>query len=216
MKKLPVLFAFLMVSVFTFAQTTVKTFDPEGAAIIKLDFKYKKADDQKWDKETVRIQLEIHTNMPEEVMKQLVKAGRYNLDGKRVGDEFVISAPNIEKSVTVGGVTLDDQIYVHVERPVWMQLSDGNLSVAARGMDKAIKSKVEVAEITFVYVGKTAANADNKEDKLKDKVVGKNGKKKNDSRALNGQPPAGGGAPNQEMKAQFGEILIDGVVWELE
>lgn len=215
MKKLSILFALLLIATFTFAQTTVKTFDPAGAALIKLDFKNKKVEDKKWDNETVRLQMEIHTNMPESVMKQLVRAGRYNLEGKRVGDEFVITAPNLEKNVTVGGVTLDDQIIVHVERPVWMAMSDGTLTVAGRGMDKAIKSKITVIDVTFVYTGKAASNNNNAN--IKEKVGRDNGKKGNPKHGLtNGEAGSAPAGTLQEMKAQFGEILIDGVIWEVE
>lgn len=218
MKKLSILFVLLSISVFSFAQTTVKTFDPEGASVIKLDFKHKAADDKKWENETVRLQLEIHTNLSESVMKQLVKAGRYNLEGKREGDAFIITAPNLEKSVTVGGVTLDDQIHVHVERPVWMQLGDGALTVASRNMDKAIKIPVEIAEITFVY--NTTATANASSDKPGEVKAGSKTKKQYNSKRASGSDNVPKDAPAagtlQEMKAQFGEILIDGVVWEVE
>jgi len=208
MKKLSILFALLFISVFTFAQTTVKTFDPAGASLIKLDFKTKQADDKKWDNETIRIQMEIHTNMPETIMKQLVKAGRYNLSGKRIGDQFVITAPNINKNITVGGVTLDDQVHVHVERPVWMVLGNGTLTAVGRGVSKAIRSQITVAEVSFVYTNKTANN--NIKSKI-DKANNKKKPKRNFGAA--GSAPAG---TLNEMKAQFGEILIDGVVWEVE
>jgi len=237
MKKLSILFALLFVSTFTFAQndaskTLVKTLDPEGSNQIVFDFKHKNIDSKTWDNKGLRLQLEIHSNMPEAILAQLVKAGRYTLEGTKEGDVFYITAPNLGKNVTIGGKALEEELTVHVEMPGYLQLTDNKLSVssdyAARGGSSQLKKKMELA-VEFKFVCTDAAWAATSEVKSADeilnnkKTVKKPSKDKKTTTAvtpLEGRSGTSGvssaGMTKQELQARFGEVLIDGVIFEVE
>lgn len=96
-------------------KTLVKTFDTSNSTAVKFDFKSKEIKTETWSGAGIRIELEITANMPTQIMDELVKAGRYSLQGTAEGDMFVVSAPNLGKSVTIKGTDLDEQITVRVK-----------------------------------------------------------------------------------------------------
>lgn len=98
-------------------KTLVKTISPGDATEILVDFRYKDMVADAWDKTDLRLVIEIHANMPEAIMDQLVKVGRYNISTVTENGVLKIQAPNMDKTVTIKGVDLDDQIYVHVNTP---------------------------------------------------------------------------------------------------
>jgi hypothetical protein len=238
MKKLSILFALLFVSAFTFAQndaskTLVKTLDPEGSTQIVFDFKHKNIDAKTWDNKGLRLQLEIHSNMPEAILAQLVKAGRYTLEGIKEGDIFYITAPNLGKNVTIGGKNLEEEIIVHVDMPGYMELTGNKLSVSgdfvARGGSSQLKKKMDL-NVEFKFVCTDAALAATSEVKTMEEIVNnkKTAAKKSskDKKAATAAPTDGGrsedmgispaGMTKQELQTRFGEILIDGVKFEVE
>lgn len=128
MKAFSFLLAFLLVSSISFAQnsdkTLVKTMNPLECPNVKIDIKNKGLDSEPWDEGTIRVQLEIEANIPEAVLAQLVKAGRYNLDGGKDGETYIVSAPNLEKSITIGGKDLEEVIKIRVQTPGYFALND--------------------------------------------------------------------------------------------
>jgi hypothetical protein len=212
---LTLLFLFL-ISAFSFAQTIgsekvlVKTMDTEGASQIVFDFRHKEINSEKWDRQSIRLQLEIYANMPESILAQLVKAGRYNLEGHKEGDFFYITAPNLEKSVTIGGKQLEEQIVVNVQMPDYLELLGDKISVSpdkiASGHASIINISVDMnIEYRFVYKEATvtapAASA---------APISKS------SDTVKAPKTEASVAPSTERQAHFGEILIDGVKLEVE
>ena len=128
MKAFSFLLAFLLVSSISFAQnsdkTLVKTMNPLECPNVKIDIKNKGLNSEPWDEGTIRIQLEIEANIPEAVLAQLVKAGRYNLDGGKDGETYIVSAPNLDKSITIGGKDLEEVIKIRVQTPGYFALND--------------------------------------------------------------------------------------------
>ncbi|MCP4440206.1 MAG: hypothetical protein GY810_14780 [Aureispira sp.] len=150
MKALSFLLMCVLMSTLTFAQETesdktlVKTLDPEGCQDIRLDFESKNIEANPWDEGTMRVELEISANMPEAILAQLVKAGRYSLDAQKDGETYIVSAPNLGKTVTIRGKDLEENIKVVVKTPGYFALADNTLSknineevVAARTDDPA-------------------------------------------------------------------------------
>jgi hypothetical protein len=94
----------------------VKTFDPKGATSVAFECQQKSIKTTTWDGAMMRVELVVKANMPTAVLEQLVKAGRYNIEGAVNADgEFVVSAPNAAKSVVVRGTDLVEEIYVTVQ-----------------------------------------------------------------------------------------------------
>lgn len=144
MKVFSFLAALFLISSSVFAQesdkTLVKTLNPEECPNVQIDIKNKGMSAEPWDEGTIRVQLEVKANIPSAVLAQLVKAGRYSIDGSKDGETYIVSAPNLEKSITIGGKDLEEEIKITVQTPGYFALNDGVLSkdinveeLAARG-----------------------------------------------------------------------------------
>lgn len=108
-------------------KTLVKTIDPDGATSIAFKFEYKKLIPKKWDHKSVRIQMEIHSNISETLLSQLIKAGRYNLEGKKEGDRYFVTAPNFQKKLTIGGKSVEEEIILNVDVPEFLTISEDEI-----------------------------------------------------------------------------------------
>lgn len=195
MNKTPILVAaFLLFANLIFAQdqgkTLVKTMDPQGTTAIDFKFRNKGIEPKIWNEGFIRVELEITANFPEAVLAQLVKAGRYTLASTIEGEIFKITAPNLDKAVTIGGKDLDDHVTINIQTPGYYAMADGvlqknfpgslveevversgNMEDAQKTLKamRAIKEQVDV-QYRFVYKkDKEAEAAENKDkDKTKD------------------------------------------------
>lgn len=127
-------------------KTLVKTLNPEEAANVHIDIKNKGMESNPWDEGTIRIQLAVEANVPEAILTQLVKAGRYSLDGNKDGEVYIVSAPNLDKAITIGGKDLEEKITVVVQTPGYFALNDaGMLSKDINGDVIAARANNEAA-----------------------------------------------------------------------
>lgn len=182
MKTLSFIALFLSFVVFAQAQnesdkTLVKSFDAEASTSVVIDFKTAEINPQPWDGQAFRIEMIIKANMPIQVLEQLVKAGRYSLEGIKDGDSYIVSAPNLGKSVTVRDKTLEEEIIVSIKTPGAFALSgnslEKNLGFAARSLDaekikemKAIKI-IEIPEVSIQSTLKSDAKLELKDGDIK-------------------------------------------------
>ncbi len=132
MRVLSLLALFLSVSFFAQAQdesdkTLVKTLKNEGAYEVVIDFDASDINAEPWDNQTFRIQMKIEANVPIPVLEQLVKAGRYDLTTEKKDGKYYVTAPNIEKHISVKGKDLEDKIHVQVQTPGYYALSENSL-----------------------------------------------------------------------------------------
>jgi hypothetical protein len=232
MRTLSFLFAFLFAATSLMAQETtnlVKTIDPNGANAVLFDFDHKSIHLKNWEDEkkaTIRIRLEIHANMPQAIMSQLVKANRYQIvAGMDDAGNYVITMPNLDKKVSVGGTDLEDEIVVRVDAPVdffldGKTLNRGAMLVSRDGgkpkLDTKRKMKIKKTqlekvqqeiEIVFVQVSPAVSGT------VKERIGAKKTKKEARKHSM---LDASAPMSMQELKAQYGEILIDGVIFEIE
>ncbi len=220
MKNLTLLSLFLLITGLLSAQndskTLVKTIDPIGASEVLFDFKYSKLESKTWNNNTVRLQLEVRSNMPEPILNQLVKSGRYTLEGSKNGSTYTLKAPNLAKQVTIGGKALQEEIILHVEMPESMKLSQNILSFKSSGQKFGTEISFSVKTVcTDPALAAEYASKSKQENKMSATVAKpRSGKKSKSSKEATA--PASGMSENQELKARFGEILIDGVKFEVE
>lgn len=232
MRTVTFLFAFLFASASLMAQNTnlVKTVNPDDALLIAFDFDHKSIHLKNWSDETkttLRIRLEIQSNMPQAIMAQLVKANRYQIQAAMdEAGNYMITMPNLEKKVSVGGNDLEDEIIVRLDAPMDFFL-DGktlNRGVTLVGRDggkptldtkrkikidkRLIEKAKEELEIVFVEISPAVTGT------VKERMRGSNTNKKQARKhsMIDASAPMG----IQELKAQYGEILIDGVIFEIE
>lgn len=121
-------------------KTLVKTFDPSGAEEIHLAFPFYQVEAKPWDERGLRLQLQIQANVPTEILEKLVKAGRYTTESKTEDNKFIITAPNLEKMVSIGGVPLEEHITVLAKTPGYFKI-DGNRLM--KDLDPAMMAKIE-------------------------------------------------------------------------
>lgn len=188
MKVLSFFLAFLLVSSASFAQesdkTLVKTLNPLECPNVQIDIQNKGINSEPWDEGTIRIQLEIKANIPEAVLTQLVKAGRYSIDGGKDGETYIVSAPNLAKSISIGGKDLEEEITIKVQTPGYFALNDAGVlskeineeTIAARSNNaeeaaamikkmKAIKEDLNM-EVSVVSTSKYKGEVDLSKYKL--------------------------------------------------
>jgi hypothetical protein len=136
---------FLSFSFFAQAQdqsekSLVKSLKPEGVHEVVIDFSAEEINANPWDEGTFRIEMTIESNMPIQVLEQLVKVGRYTLEGYTEDGKYYVKAPNIDKHVSVRGKDLEEKISIKVKTPGYYVLNNNTLAL---GPDYAARSTTE-------------------------------------------------------------------------
>lgn len=232
MKKAMLFLAVLLTASATFAQkqsdkTLVKTMDPKGTSSVNFDFRNKGVEFASWDEEFIRVELEVTANFPEAVLGQLVKAGRYTLSSEIKGESFTIKAENLDKSVSIGGTDLDDQVRVFIKAPAYYAVSDEVLQksfsgedvaeVMARSATKEEAAKIiqkmrqigEKVDVQYRFVYKKS-----KEDKAATKAASAASKEKegeNTGFIQETKKSLNPDSPLKDVEAMYGDIIIGGL-----
>ncbi len=217
-------------------KTLVKTMDPKGTSMIAFDFRNLGVEAAPWDEGFIRVELEITANFPEAVLAQLIKAGRYTLTPSIDGEVFKVQANNLDKTVTIGGKDLDDQVRIFIKTPGYYAVSDdgmlqknftgkqvemfversANKEEAATIIQKLRQIKDEVyIQYKFVYkdgdakdAAKPAARSSKKESRT---AAGMN-----DTRSKLEDRSIPKDASLKEVQARYGDIIIDGAALDMD
>jgi len=160
MKVFSFLFALLLTTSTVFAQesdkTLVKTLNPDNCPNVQIDIKNKGIESAPWDEGNIRVELVIKANVPEAILAQLVKAGRYSIGGEKEGETYIVSAPNLAKSITIGGKDLEEEITIIVQTPGYFALNDAG--VLSKDIDvETIAARSENAEEAAEMIKKMRA-----------------------------------------------------------
>jgi hypothetical protein len=127
MKKLFFLSALTLVCLTANSQddkTLVKTLDPGSCTGVVMAFNYPTTGEE-WQESTVRVLLDVKlTNGNSQVLQQLVKVGRYNIEGTIKDGKYVIDVPGLKKDVTVQGQKMVEEIKVTVYVPTNFALNN--------------------------------------------------------------------------------------------
>ena len=90
-------------------KTLVKSFNLQQASELHLDLKDVTVED--WSEDYVRVKMEIQFPINNEAMfRSLITAGRYNLVAQEKDQGMVITAPNIDREIKLGGKVIKEQI----------------------------------------------------------------------------------------------------------
>ena len=105
-------------------KTLLKTLNPENSNAVVLDFAYTTKAEE-WKEPNIRIMMTVKlTNGNDNVLKQLVQVGRYNVEGKKEGDKYIVSIPGLKKDVTVKGVKMEEEVAVTILVPTGITVSN--------------------------------------------------------------------------------------------
>ena len=111
MKNLILVLMFSFVSFYTFSQsnkTLIKSFTNTNENIL-IDVECDKKIEY-WESNFVRIELNITTNFSEQLLNSLVKTARYDFTYVNQNDETIITLPNINKEIIVGGKKISEKL----------------------------------------------------------------------------------------------------------
>ncbi|MBV6655875.1 MAG: hypothetical protein KI786_19035 [Mameliella sp.] len=98
-------------------KTLVKSFNLNGLQTVSLNVEAP-VEVTDWDQPFLRVQMHIELDRgTEALLKSLVRAGRYNLSGKDQEGIYDITAPNLEREVTISGQPLNDRVSFVIMKP---------------------------------------------------------------------------------------------------
>lgn len=118
MKNFILILMFSLVSFYTFGQsnkTLVKSFTNISDNIlvdVKCDKKIKY-----WENNFVRIELNISTDFSEQLLSSLVKTARYDFTYTNDNNQTIITLPNLNKEIIVGGKRITERINMVIWLP---------------------------------------------------------------------------------------------------
>lgn len=169
-------------------KTLVRVLDPEKSSNLIIKFKTNTISKMPWDNQGFCFELQVKANMPIQILEQLLRVGRYDIEGVKEGDSYYVIAPNMEKNVSVKGKDLEEQITLIVKTPGNYDLSD---KVITKNMDH--------------LAGRDGNEVDFKEYLKIDNKININNPSLQTT--LKG---------NHKLKLKTGDIVIDGVAIEIE
>ena len=109
---------FSLVSFYTYSQsnkTLIKSFTNTNEKIL-IDVECEKKIEY-WESNFVRIELNISTSFSEQLLSSLVKTARYDFNYINQNDETIITLPNINKEIIVGGKKITERINMVIWLP---------------------------------------------------------------------------------------------------
>lgn len=119
----------------------VKSLDAAGAKVVVFEFKHKEIKPSVVNSGMMKLDILVKSNMPDVVLDQLVKAGRYTIDSKTNADgSLSILMPNLEKAVTIKGQDLQEEIIVQAGMPIKYILNGNKLELESALMASRDKS----------------------------------------------------------------------------
>jgi hypothetical protein len=123
MKNLILVLMFSLVSFYTYSQsnkTLVKSFTNTYDNIL-VDVQCNKKINY-WQNNFVRIELNISTDFSEQLLSSLVKTARYDFAYTNVNNQTIITLPNINREIIVGGKKITERINMVIWLPETKQL----------------------------------------------------------------------------------------------
>ena len=118
MRNFILIFMISLVSFYTYSQsnkTLIKSFTNTNEKIL-IDVECDKKIEH-WESNFVRIELNISTSFSEQLLSSLVKTARYDFNYINQNDETIITLPNINKEIIVGGKKITEKLNMVIWLP---------------------------------------------------------------------------------------------------
>lgn len=124
------------------AQTkVVKTLNPQKCPNVNIKVPNHLLEHQAWDEGGVRIDITVEVDLPEVILRELVKAGRYVLQGKKMETSYILSVPNMDIPLLVEGQKVKEAVSINVTTPEYIVMN--NTGVLYKDIDEdAIRGTV--------------------------------------------------------------------------
>jgi len=110
-----------------FAQNDVpvKTLNPQKCPNVKIKVPNSLIKHEAWDNGGIRVDVTITSDVPETVLEALLKAGRYELFGKKDGEEYYnITASAMEIPLYIGEAKINESVDIKVSTPEYFSMND--------------------------------------------------------------------------------------------
>lgn len=108
------------------AQTkVVKTLNPQKCPNVNIKVPNKAIEHEAWEEGGVRIDISIKVNLPDIVIKALLDAGRYELQGKKIETDYFLSVPSMDIPIFVEDVAIKELVSIKVTTPEYITMNAG-------------------------------------------------------------------------------------------
>lgn len=113
-------------------KTLVKSFNLEGNQFVQLNLDGN-VEVKEWSKNLMQVQIKVGIeNGTEAMLKSLVQAGRYNLKSDDSTGEFKVTAPGLNRKVTVRGQELAENISYTIFAPENVNIRLNNSATSSK------------------------------------------------------------------------------------
>lgn len=114
----------LIITTTVSAQTkVVKILNPQKCPNVNIKVPNNLIEHQAWEEGGVRIDITIKVDLPDVVLQALVKAGRYELLGKKVEDAYLLSVPNMQIPIAVTDKAIEEVVAIKVTTPEYIVMN---------------------------------------------------------------------------------------------
>lgn len=105
-------------------QTTLKSLDVQKCLNIKMKIPNKEIKRATWEEDEIRVEITLVSDLPNEVLQALLKAGRYELVGKKDSNDYIVTAPNMNFSLEVNQVKIKEELIIKISTPEYIVMND--------------------------------------------------------------------------------------------
>lgn len=117
------LFALILTTTLSAQTKLVKTLNPQKCPNVNIKVPNDLIEHEAWDEGGIRIDITIKVNLPDAVLKELLKAGRYKLSGKKVEEDYLIAVPNMDIPISVEGQAIKELATIKVTTPDYIVMN---------------------------------------------------------------------------------------------
>lgn len=105
-------------------KTHVRTLNPQKCQNIKIQVPNDLIKHEAWELGGIRVDIVIKAGIPPEIIDALKEAGRYELDGKILDDNYYVDAPNLEIPLKLNGQDFKENIEIRISTPDYFVMND--------------------------------------------------------------------------------------------
>jgi len=117
------LFALIITTTLSAQTKVIKTLNPQKCPNVNIKVPNDLIEHQAWDEGGVRIDIIVDVNLPDAVLQELVKAGRYELLGKKAEETYLLSVPNMNIPISVEGKAIKEAVAIKVTTPEYIVMN---------------------------------------------------------------------------------------------